>query len=171
MANTKENTTETLTIPDDALVDELAVLIEQSKLQIISHNNSVLTFLFWQVGRRINTEILKNKRAQYGRQIVSTVSTQLESKYGRNFEEKNLRRMLQFAEQFDDEQIVVTLSRQLSWSHFLALLPIKNMGAKLFYANLAASQGLGIRDLRKRISAKDTNWLHRLKLRDCRKPT
>ena len=155
MAKTNENTTKTLTIPDDALVNELAALIEQSKQQVVSHNNSVLTFLFWQVGRRINTEILKNKRAQYGRQIVSTVSTQLESKYGRNFEEKNLRRMLQFAEQFDEEQIVVTLSRQLSWSHFLALLPIKNMESKLFYANLAASQGLGIRDLRKRISAKE----------------
>lgn len=109
MAKTNENTTKTLTIPDDALVNELAALIEQSKQQVVSHNNSVLTFLFWQVGRRINTEIFKNKRAQYGRQIVSTVSTQLESKYGRNFEEKNLRRMLQFAEQFDDEQIVVTL--------------------------------------------------------------
>ena len=57
MAKTNENTTKTLTIPDDALVNELAALIEQSKQQVVSHNNSVLTFLFWQVGRRINTEI------------------------------------------------------------------------------------------------------------------
>jgi len=55
-------------------------------------------------------------------------------KYGRNFEEKNLRRMIQFAEQFKEEEIVVTLLRQLSWSHFLGILPLKNTEAKLFYA-------------------------------------
>ncbi|SEK41489.1 Predicted nuclease of restriction endonuclease-like (RecB) superfamily, DUF1016 family [Parapedobacter koreensis] len=52
-------------------------------------------------------------------------------------------------------QIVVTLSRQLSWSHFIALLPLKNPDAKLFYAQVAASQTLGVRDLRKRIAAKE----------------
>jgi hypothetical protein len=75
-------------------------------------------------------------------------------KYGRNFEEKNLRRMIQFAEQFKEEEIVVTLSRQLSWSHFLMLLPLKNTEAKLFYAQASITQGLGIRDLRKQIAAK-----------------
>jgi len=50
----------------------------------------------------------------YGKQIVVTLARQLTEKYGRNFEEKNLRRMLQFAEQFQNDEIVVTLSRQLS---------------------------------------------------------
>jgi hypothetical protein len=49
----------------------------------------------------------------------------LAAKYGRSFEEKNLRRMMQFAEQFTDLQIVVPLARQLSWSHFLMLIPLK----------------------------------------------
>ncbi len=73
----------------------------------------------------------------------------------RNFEEKNLRRMFQFAEQFQDKEIVVTLSRQLSWSHFLLLLPVKTTEAKLFYANSTFSQGLGARELRKQIAAKE----------------
>ena len=72
----------------------------------------------------------------------------------RNFEEKNLRRMLQFAEQFNDLEIVVTLSRQLSWSHFLALIPIKKQEAKLFYAQKSASEGWGVRELRKQIEKK-----------------
>lgn len=62
--------------------------------------------------------------------------------------------MLQFADQFKDEQIVVTLSRQLSGSHILILLPIKNVEAKVFYAKSVADQGLGVRDLRKKIAAK-----------------
>ena len=68
---------------------------------------------------------MQNKRADYGKQIVPTVSAQLENAYGKNFTEKNVRRMIQFAEQFSDFTIVVTLSRQLSWSHFLVLIPLK----------------------------------------------
>lgn len=97
---------------------------------------------------------MKSKRADYGKQIVVTLSRQLTRKYGRSFEEKNLRRMLQFAEQFADEEIVVTLSRQLSWSHFLALIPLKSSEAKLFYAQESMKGSLGVRELRKLISRK-----------------
>lgn len=103
---------------------------------------------------RVNETILQNKRAQYGKQIVPALSEQLEPKYGRNFEEKNLRRMMQFADQFIDKEIVVTLSRQLSWSHFLAILPIKNPEAKLFYANQVSNQLMSVRELRKQIATK-----------------
>ena len=139
---------------EQVLFNDLSTLIEQSQQQVTAQANSTLTILFWHVGNRINTEILKDKRADYGKQIVSTLSTQLENKYGRNFTEKNVRRMIQFAEQFADNSIVVTLSRQLSWSHFLVLIPLKTMNAKLFYAQESASQALGVRDLRKQIATK-----------------
>ena len=104
--------------PDAGLFNELSLLIEQSQTRLQSYANSTLTTLFWQVGKRINENILQYKRADYGKQIVPTVSAQLETRYGRNFTEKNVRRMLQFAEQFTDSSIVVTLSRQLSRSQF-----------------------------------------------------
>jgi hypothetical protein len=85
---------------------------------------------------------------------VSTLSAQLENKYGRNFELGNLHRMLQFAEQFPDVSIVVTLSRQLSWSHFLVLIPLKTQEVKLFYAQETASKALGVRNLRKQNATK-----------------
>ncbi len=62
--------------------------------------------------------------------------------------------MLQFAEQLPDVQIVVSLARQLSWSHFTILIPIKDQEARLFYANLAAEGALGKRELRKQIGTK-----------------
>jgi hypothetical protein len=111
--------TNSLSISENDLFNELSQLIEQSKQQVAVQANSAVTILFWQVGNRINQDILQNKRAEYGKQIVPTLSAQLENKYGRNFTEKNVRRMLRFAEQFSDFQIVVTLSRQLSWSHFV----------------------------------------------------
>ena len=65
-----------------------------------------------------------------------------------------MRRMLQFAEQFVEEEIVVTLSRQLSWSHFLALIPLKSGEAKMFYAQECMNGTLGVRELRKLIARK-----------------
>jgi DUF1016 N-terminal domain len=111
---------------EQVLFNELSTLIEQSQQQVAAQANSTLTLLFWDnlsrfffgIGNRINNEILQNKRADYGKQIVPTLSTQLENKYGRNFEIGNLRRMLQFAEQFPCVSIVVPVARQLSWSHF-----------------------------------------------------
>ena len=136
------------------LFDELSALIEQGEQKIAAAANSTLTLLFWHVGKRINEEVLNNERAEYGKLIVSTLSAQLQSKYGRNFEEKNLRRMMQFSEQFTDLEIVVTLSRQLSWSHFLVLIPLKNTEAKQYYAHLCSSEYWSVRELRNQIARK-----------------
>jgi hypothetical protein len=108
-----------IALPENALLSELSELIEKSRQLVAIQVNSTLTMLFWSIGKRINETILQNKRAAYGRQIVSTVSAQLESKYGRNFELRNLRRMMQFAEQFPDWEIVSPLATQLSWAHFV----------------------------------------------------
>ena len=136
------------------LFSEVSALIEQARSMVAVQANSTLTLLFWKIGQRINENVLQNKRADYGKQIVVTLSRQLTEKYGRNFEEKNLRRMLQFAEQFQDDEIVATLSRQLSWSHFLTLIPLKSQEARLFYARQAAVGQLGVRDLRQLIARK-----------------
>jgi len=141
-------------LPEQALFTEISALIDQTQSAVISQANYALTLLFWKIGRRINQEVLQDQRADYGKRIVVTLSRQLTEKYGRNFEEKNLRRMVQFAEQFQDDEIVVTLSRQLSWSHFLALIPLKSQEARLFYAHQAAAGQLGVRALRDLISRK-----------------
>jgi predicted nuclease of restriction endonuclease-like (RecB) superfamily len=138
----------------EQLLNELSYLIEQSQKQLISQVNSTLTLLFWHIGKKINENILQNKRADYGKQIVVTLSRQLTEKYGRNFEEKNLRRMLQFVVQFPELENVVTLSRQLSWSHFLMLIPLKKQEAKIFYAKKAVTEQWGVRELRKQIEIK-----------------
>lgn len=136
------------------LLSELSVLIENGQQQIVYYANSTLTLVFWQVGKRINEDVLNNERATYGKRIVPMIANELESKYGRNFTEKNIRRMMQFAEVFPDFQIVVPLARQLSWSHFLILIPLKNNEARMFYAELAVSENLGKRELRKQITTK-----------------
>jgi predicted nuclease of restriction endonuclease-like (RecB) superfamily len=142
------------TTNEELLFHELVQLIEQSKQQVFSAVNSSVTLLFWNVGNRINEEILKHKRAEYGKTIVPTLSAQLETMYGNNFTEKNVRRMLKFSEQFSDFEIVVTLSQQLSWSHFIELFPLKTYDARLFYAQIFSETRQGVRELRKQIAEK-----------------
>jgi predicted nuclease of restriction endonuclease-like (RecB) superfamily len=139
---------------EQTLLADLQQLIENSRQFVAVQANSVLTMLFWNVGKRINDDILQNRRADYGKKIVSLLATQLTEKYGKNFELRNLRRMMQFAEVFPDLEIVVPLARQLSWSHFQALIPIKDEKERLFYANEVAERHLGKRELRRLIATK-----------------
>jgi len=136
------------------LLNELVTIIEKTKTQVISHANSSLTVMFWHVGKRILTYNLQNKRADYGKQIVATVSRELVANFGKNYEEKNLRRMIQFAEKYPDVENVVTLSRHLSWSHFITLIPLKDQNARDFYGKLAYGSLFGVRKLRKQIGKK-----------------
>ena len=140
--------------PELALYNEISNLIEQSHSNVLSQVNSAMTLLFWQVGKRINDFTLEHRRAEYGKQIVVTLSRQLEERFGRNFEEKNLRRMLQFAYVFPDPEIVVTLSRYLSWSHFLVLIPLNSIEKINFYSQRVIEEQLGVRGLRKQIEQK-----------------
>lgn len=141
-------------IEQNDLLNDLVSLIEKARFQVVSHVNSSLSILFWHVGNRILTYTLQNKRGEYGKKIVVTVSRELMNKYGRNYEEKNLRRMIQFAEKYHDVEKVVTLSRHLSWSHFLVLLPLKNQKARDYYERYASQNLIGVRELRKNINQK-----------------
>jgi len=103
---------------DKLLFEEISAMIERTKRTIYTQANRGSVLLFWNIGRRVNDNILQNKRADYGKQIV------------------------------------VSLSRQLSWSHILALIPLKTIDAKMYYANESLNNYLGVRDLRKMISRK-----------------
>jgi predicted nuclease of restriction endonuclease-like (RecB) superfamily len=136
------------------LFTDLAQIIEQGKSQLTKHVNSVLTLTYWHVGKKINEHILKNERAEYGKQIVPTVSLQLEKLYGRSFNEKNIRRMMRFAEVFEDFTIVAPVVRQLSWSHFLMLLPLKSKESRGYYAQNAIEATWSKRELQHQIERK-----------------
>jgi hypothetical protein len=110
--------------------------------------------LFWKIGQRINDEVLQNKRADYGKQIVVTLSRQLTDKYGRSFELRNLRRMMQFAEQFSDFEIVSPSATHLSWAHIVEVLPLKTQDAKLFYLSEASRGVIGRDKMRAMINRK-----------------
>lgn len=142
------------TLPEKQdLLSEIRILIAEARRQASVTVNAALTLLYWRIGKRIYIEVLGSERATYGDQIVATLSRQLGTEYGRGYTEKNLRRMIQFAEAFPDEEFVATLSRHLSWSHFRELLALKKPLEREFYAEMCRIEGWSVRILRGRMDS------------------
>jgi len=137
----------------NVIISEIRSLIESARGRVASFANAQLTMLYWRIGERIYREVLNKERAEYGREILSTVSAELVIDYGNGFSEKNLRRMIQFAEVFSDEKIVVSLIRQLTWTHFIALIPLKDKLKRDFYAEMCRIERWNVRILRKKINS------------------
>jgi predicted nuclease of restriction endonuclease-like (RecB) superfamily len=108
---------------------------------------------YWQVGRRIGMEVLKGKRADYGRQVIETVAADLAKDYGRGWGEKQLRHCLRAAETFPDEQIVYALRRELSWTHIRAVMYIDDPLKRDFYIELCRLERWSSRQLQERMSS------------------
>src|SRR2546426_1331606 len=134
-----------------ALVADIRQMLEVARQQVATDVNAGLTPLYWQIGTRLRQDILKEKRAEYGAEIVATLGRQLETEFGRGFGEKNLRRMVQFAETFPDAKIVAALRRQLGWAHFKALIPMKDSLRRDFYAEMCRIEGWSTRTLQQKM--------------------
>lgn len=135
-----------------SLIQDLRQIIEQARGQVAATANYTQTMMYWHIGERINREVLGNQRAEYGKQIVSAVSTQLQEEYGKKgFEPRSIWRMMQFAQYFPDSKIVSAVSTQLAWSHVIEILPLNDGLQREFYITLAASERWSVRRLRKEI--------------------
>lgn len=135
------------------IISELKSIIEHGKSQIASSVNYNLTLTYWNIGNRIKNELLENKRAEYGKQLVSQISARLVEEYGSSFAEKNLRRMIQFSEIFPKIEIVASLMRQLSWTHFTLIFPLKSEIERDFYLQMCRLENWSVRTLRKKIDS------------------
>lgn len=136
------------------LINDIKSLINDSKIKIAIKVNTEMTLLYWHIGEHINNHILNNQRGKYGKQIVATVSRQLQEEFGnKSWSEKDLWRMMQFASNFPNIEIVATLSRQLTWSHFRELIPIEDNIKRNFYIEIAKLEHWSVRTLRNKIQS------------------
>ena len=98
---------------NDSLFIDIKALVEEARNHVAQSINIGLTATYWNIGKRINEEILNNKRAEYGKQILPTLSAKLVTEFGNGFSARNLQRMINFYATFPDFQIVSALWRQL----------------------------------------------------------
>jgi hypothetical protein len=97
------------------LLNDVASMIEQSRQYVAQTVNSTLSLLYWRIGHRINTEVLEDNRAVYGKRVIATLSQHLVEKYGSGWDSKTIRHCLRSAETFSEELIVSAAQRQLEW--------------------------------------------------------
>jgi predicted nuclease of restriction endonuclease-like (RecB) superfamily len=134
-----------------ALLGELRAMIVQAREGVARAVDSALTTLYWHIGRRVRTDILRHERAAYGQEIVSALGRQLSAEFGRGFDDKSLRHMLKFAEAFPEESIVSALRRQLAWTHFKQIIYLDDPLKRDFYAEMCRIEGWSTRVLRQKI--------------------
>ncbi|MBC8876257.1 MAG: DUF1016 domain-containing protein [Planctomycetes bacterium] len=135
------------------LLADLRDLILAARQGVARAIDSGLVTLYWQIGRRIHQDILQEKRAEYGKEIVSAVGRQLEQEFGRGFSAKSLHHMIRFAEAFPDVEIVAALRRQLTWTHFKTLTYLNDSLKRDFYAEMCRVENWSTRTLQKKIQS------------------
>ncbi|MDO9540864.1 MAG: DUF1016 N-terminal domain-containing protein, partial [Kiritimatiellia bacterium] len=99
-------------VPSKLLTD-LRVLIQSARTEVARQVNSSLVTLYWNIGQRIQKDILRERRAEYGQQIVFALGIELTKEFGQGFVPRNLWYMVRFAETFPEEKIVNAQRSQL----------------------------------------------------------
>ena len=135
------------------VVQDIRSLIDAARQRVALAVNAELSLLYWQVGRRIQTEVLRGERAAYGEQIFQMLSRQLTLSYGRGWSEKQLRHCLRAAETFADEEILSAVRRELSWTHIKTLIYIEDPLKRDFYTELCRLEGWSSRQLMERMNS------------------
>lgn len=135
------------------LLDDIRRMIEETRQCVAVTVNAALTILYWRVGKRIREDVLREKRAKYGQQILPTLSAKLTVEYGRGWNERNLAYMVRFNETFPDERILHALCAKLSWSHFRLLVGMDDKLKRDFYAEMCRIEGWSTRILEKKIDS------------------
>ncbi|MDQ6961760.1 MAG: DUF1016 N-terminal domain-containing protein [Mariprofundaceae bacterium] len=95
------------------LLGDIRQLIDAAKQRAAVAVNAEVSLLYWQVGQRIHQSILQGERAEYGKQVVASLSKQLTAAYGKGWSTQQLRHCLRVAEAFTEKKIVYTQCREL----------------------------------------------------------
>ena len=115
------------------LFDDVCKIIDGARNRVATYANTEVCLTNWYIGKRIKEDVLYNRRAEYGQQIVKNLSLRLVNRYGNGWGEKKLRHCLRAAETFSEEDIVSATQRQLTWTHLKTLMYIKDPLARQFY--------------------------------------
>jgi predicted nuclease of restriction endonuclease-like (RecB) superfamily len=135
------------------LFSEIRQLIDAAKQRAAVVINAEITMLYWQVGDRIQTEILKRQRAEYGKQVITELSQHLTQTYGKGWSERQLRYCILIAEVFPDREILHTLCAKLSWSHLKLIMGIDDQLKRNFYIEITQLENWSVRQLQERINS------------------
>ena len=134
----------------DRVYDDINDLIKRKKCEVKSTVNDAMISLYWGIGKKLTEEITGVNKPEYGQKVVIEISNRLSVDYGTGFNRSAISRMINFYQEFPDYEKVATLSQQLTWSHFIEILPIKDELKRNFYAAMCKNENWSVRTLRER---------------------
>ena len=135
------------------LLADVRLLINAARQRVASTVNAELTQLYWQIGKRVNSELLQGQRAEYGKQVIAELAKQLTTEFGKGWSAQQIRHCLRLAEVFSDDQILSTVRRELTWSHIKALIYIDDPLKRDFYIEICRIEHWSVRQLQERINS------------------
>ncbi|MEQ8189573.1 MAG: DUF1016 N-terminal domain-containing protein [Candidatus Eremiobacterota bacterium] len=138
-------------IINQSLYDDIRTIIEQARSKVVQSVNRVMVITYWEIGRRIvEEEQHGEKRAEYGKYLIKDLSEKLTQEFGKGFNERELRRMRQFYNQFP---IRDSVRPELSWTHYRLLLRVEDETTRNFYLNECAESSWSSRQLERQINS------------------
>ena len=138
-------------LTNQALVEQVRVLLEASRQRIAVEVNTTLLHTYWEIGKVIvEDEALHIGDIAYEKQSLRQLSKALTTEFGKGFSRSNLSNMRQF---YLTHKNVQTVSGQLSWSHYCELLSISDSDKRSFYEKETINAGWSVRELRRQIES------------------
>lgn len=134
----------------DSIYEEINALIQEKKIGVKKAVNDAMISLYWRIGKRLAEEITGEHKPEYGKNVVNEISKRLANEYGTGFDKSSISRMIKFYQEFPEYEKVATLSQQLTWSHFVEILPIEDQLKRDFYAAMCMNENWSVRTLRER---------------------
>lgn len=134
-------------------ITEIKNILSQARQRAYTAINSVMVEAYWLIGRRIVEEEQNGEnRAEYGKEVLQTLSIALTNEFGKGYSYRTLREIRQFYLTFPEIEKWRTLFAKLSWSHFQRVLKVSNEKARMYYLTEAAENMWTVRTLDRNIS-------------------
>jgi len=138
---------------DTSFLAEVKNIVEQGRQQAYASVSQLMIETYWKIGERIVLQEQKGKdRADYGTQLIATLSEELTRTYGKGFSKRNLQYFRAFYLSFNDLEIVHTRVHNLSWSHIRTVLRVDDITAARWYLLTASQEMWSVRTLDRNIS-------------------
>lgn len=138
-------------IGEQQLYADVCQIIDGTRTRIATYVNTEVCLTNWYVGKRIKEDVLYNKRADYGKQVLKSLSKRLTMKYGSGWSLYKLQHCVRSAYTFSEKEIVSASQRQLSWTHLRILMSIKDPLERQFYAQMCGIEHWDTRTLDEKI--------------------
>ena len=152
----KKNSMDKLILQDnkpqnEVLFSDVCQIIDGARERIATYLNTEICLTNWYVGKRIKEDVLYNQRAEYGKQVLKTLSARLTEKYGSGWSVYKLQHCVRAAYTFTEEEIMYATRTQLNWTHLRSLMGIKDPLERQFYAHLCGVEHWDTRTLDEKI--------------------